>query len=73
MNQMLPEYGMQAGLRSFGHHPQISTKDTVVFYGIEPYDKSEFGRILYEIAPARFRMRSKRRKKIWRVFQAEPL
>lgn len=52
MNQMLPEYGMQAGLRSFGHHPTLSTKDTMVFYGMEPYGTVDFGRALYEIKPA---------------------
>lgn len=52
MNQMLPEYEMQAGLRSFGHHPELSTKNTMVFYGMDPYRTVEFGRMLYEIKPA---------------------
>lgn len=33
----LPELGQNAGLRSFGHSPQVSDKPTVLFYGMEKY------------------------------------
>ncbi len=37
MGQTLPELSQNAGLRSFGHSPQVSGKSTVLFYGMEKY------------------------------------
>ncbi|SLM31101.1 OmpA2 [Desulfamplus magnetovallimortis] len=37
MNQTLPEMGQTAGLRTFGHHPSITKKPTVMQYGMEAY------------------------------------
>ncbi|MDY0376565.1 MAG: OmpA family protein [Desulfobacterium sp.] len=37
LSQTLPELDQNAGLRSFGHKPQISDKLTVLFYGMENY------------------------------------
>ena len=37
MGQTLPELGQNAGLRSFGHNPKVSSKPTVLFYGMEKY------------------------------------
>ncbi len=37
MSQALPELDQNAGLRSFGHNPQVSGKSTVLFYGMEKY------------------------------------
>jgi len=37
INQTLPEFNQNAGLRSFGHSPFLSMKLTVLFYGMEPY------------------------------------
>ena len=37
LSQTLPELDQNAGLRSFGHNPQVSDKLTVLFYGMEKY------------------------------------
>ena len=37
LSQTLPELGQNAGLRSFGHSPQVSDELTVLFYGMERY------------------------------------
>ncbi len=37
MNGSLPELGQTAGLRSFGHAPDLSKEKTVLFYGMEKY------------------------------------
>ncbi|OGR25337.1 MAG: cell envelope biogenesis protein OmpA [Desulfobacterales bacterium RIFOXYA12_FULL_46_15] len=37
MNQTIPEMGQTAGLRSFGHAPAVSSKQTELFYGMEKY------------------------------------
>lgn len=37
MNQTIPELGQTAGLRSFGHSPAVSGKQTELFYGMEKY------------------------------------
>ncbi|MCP4672441.1 MAG: OmpA family protein [Desulfobacula sp.] len=37
MNDTLPELGQTAGLRSFGHAPEVSKNRTELFYGMEKY------------------------------------
>lgn len=37
MNETLPELGQTAGLRSFGHSPDVSPNKTELFYGMEKY------------------------------------
>jgi OOP family OmpA-OmpF porin len=37
INQTLPELGQNGALRSFGHSPAVSDKNTVLFYGMEEY------------------------------------
>jgi len=37
MNNTLPEFGQTAGLRSFGHAPEVSSNRTELFYGMEKY------------------------------------
>ena len=37
MNSSIPELGQTAGLRSFGHAPDLSKEKTVLFYGMEKY------------------------------------
>jgi len=37
MNQTIPELGQTAGLRSFGHSPAVSSKQTELFYGMEKF------------------------------------
>ena len=37
MNNTLPEFNQNAGLRSFGHSPLVSKELTVRFYGMQPY------------------------------------
>jgi OOP family OmpA-OmpF porin len=39
MNQTLPELNFTAGLRSFGHHPSVSSKDSDLIYGLTKYTK----------------------------------
>jgi OOP family OmpA-OmpF porin len=39
MNQTLPDLQFTAGLRSVGHHPNVSKKSTVLFYGLTAYTK----------------------------------
>jgi OmpA-OmpF porin, OOP family len=38
MNQMIPEMGQNAGLRSFGHSSSVSGKPTELLYGIKSYN-----------------------------------
>ncbi|MFO7749290.1 MAG: OmpA family protein [Desulfobacteraceae bacterium] len=52
MNQILPELGQNAALRSFGHSPAVSDKNTVLFYGMEEYFKNALGEKLKEISEA---------------------
>ncbi|MBC2704058.1 OmpA family protein [Desulfobacula sp.] len=37
MNDLIPEMGQTAGLRSFGHSPKVSKNSTELFYGMERY------------------------------------
>lgn len=37
LNATIPELGQQAGLRSFGHAPEVSKNKTELFYGMERY------------------------------------
>jgi OOP family OmpA-OmpF porin len=37
MNQNIPELGQKAGLRSFGHAPEVSMEDTHLWYGMKTY------------------------------------
>jgi OmpA-OmpF porin, OOP family len=37
MNTSIPELGQTAGLRSFGHAPELTKEKTVLFYGMEKY------------------------------------
>ena len=46
MDQTLPDLDVTAGLRSFGHHPSVSNKNTARIYGITKYTKGELDRAL---------------------------
>jgi OOP family OmpA-OmpF porin len=46
MNQTLPDLDVNAGLRSFGHHPSVSNKNTARIYGNTKYTKEELGNAL---------------------------
>jgi OmpA-OmpF porin, OOP family len=51
INQTLPELGQNGALRSFGHSPAISDKNTVLFYGMEKYSTNALGeklKMIYE-------------------------
>ena len=37
MDQTLPDLDVTAGLRSFGHHPSVSSKNTARIYGLSDY------------------------------------
>lgn len=52
MNQTLPELGQNGALRSFGHSPAISDKNTVLFYGMEQYSTNALGENLKKISQA---------------------
>jgi len=52
MNQTLPELGQNGALRSFGHSPAVSEKNTVLFYGMEKYSTKALGEKLKKISEA---------------------
>ncbi len=52
MNQTIPELGQTAGLRSFGHDPSISKKETELFYGMEKYNTAALGNQFAKISKA---------------------
>ncbi len=52
INQTLPELGQNVALRSFGHSPAVSDKNTVLFYGMEQYSENVLGEKLKEISEA---------------------
>ena len=52
LNLTIPEMGQTAGLRSFGHAPEVSKKHTELFYGMEKYStKTMNEKILYLTKP----------------------
>ena len=42
MNQTLPELEMQGGLMTFGHSKRVADPQTRLWYGYDPYRRSEF-------------------------------
>ncbi|MDA8132981.1 MAG: OmpA family protein [Desulfobacteraceae bacterium] len=52
MNQTLPELGQNGALRSFGHSPAVSEKNTVLFYGMEKYSTKALSEKLKKISEA---------------------
>ena len=40
MNQTLPDLDVTGGIRSFGHHPSVSNKNTTLMYGLTKYTKT---------------------------------
>jgi OOP family OmpA-OmpF porin len=52
INQTLPELGQNGALRSFGHSPAVSDKNTVLFYGMEEYSTYALGENLKKISEA---------------------
>lgn len=52
INQTLPELGQNSALRSFGHSPAVSDKNTVLFYGMEEYSTYALGENLKKITEA---------------------
>lgn len=52
MNQALPELGQNGALRSFGHKSAVSSKNTVLFYGMEQYSDNTLGEKLKKISQA---------------------
>jgi OmpA-OmpF porin, OOP family len=48
----LPELGQNAGLRSFGHDPKVSSENTVLFYGMERYTQKGLAEKLVLISSA---------------------
>jgi OmpA-OmpF porin, OOP family len=52
INHTLPELGQNGALRSFGHSPAVSDKNTVLFYGMEEYSTYALGEKLKKISEA---------------------
>jgi OOP family OmpA-OmpF porin len=52
INQTLPELGQNGALRSFGHSPAVSSKNTVLFYGMELYSTNAMDEKLKMISEA---------------------
>ncbi|MCF8075302.1 MAG: OmpA family protein [Desulfotignum sp.] len=50
INRTLPELGQNGALRSFGHSPAVSDKNTVLFYGMEEYATFALGENLKKIS-----------------------
>ena len=47
MNQTIPELGQTAGLRSFGHAPEVSKAYTSLLYGMEKYSTQDLAHQSY--------------------------
>jgi len=52
MNASIPELGQTAGLRSFGHAPDLSKEKTVLFYGMEKYSTKNLDKGVDKITKA---------------------
>ncbi len=52
MNDTLPELGQTAGLRSFGHAPEVSKNRTELFYGMERYSTQNLANNFTKITSA---------------------
>ncbi len=52
MNDTLPELGQTAGLRSFGHAPEVSKNRTELFYGMEKYSTQNLANDFTKITQA---------------------
>ncbi len=50
MNRTLPPISAITGLRTFGHAPQLSARNTELFYGMEGYDRSKLNQSLSDIS-----------------------
>ncbi|MDM8535126.1 OmpA family protein [Desulfobacterales bacterium HSG17] len=52
MNDTIPELGQTAGLRSFGHAPDVSKEKTVLFYGMEKYSTQQLANNFTQVTKA---------------------
>jgi len=52
INSSIPELGQTAGLRSFGHAPDLSKEKTVLFYGMEKYSTKNLDKGIDKITKA---------------------
>ena len=52
INSSVPELGQTAGLRSFGHAPDLSKEKTVLFYGMEKYSTRNLDKGIDKITQA---------------------
>lgn len=52
MNQTIPEMGQTAGLRSFGHSPAVSSKQTELIYGMEKFSSKNLAEKFKKITEA---------------------
>jgi len=52
INSSVPELGQTAGLRSFGHAPDLTKEKTVLFYGMEKYSTKSLDKGIDKITKA---------------------
>ncbi|MDA3917130.1 MAG: OmpA family protein [Deltaproteobacteria bacterium] len=52
INSSIPELGQTAGLRSFGHAPDLSKEKTILFYGMEKYSTRNLDKGIDKITKA---------------------
>ena len=51
-NQNMPDVAVKTGLRTFGHSPALSSKFTVLSYGLSDYSRTDLAAALAKITPA---------------------
>lgn len=51
MNRTLPPIPAISGIRTFGHAPELSRKNTELFYGMAPYDRAQIGQVISDVKP----------------------
>lgn len=52
MNETIPPISAISGLRTFGHSPELSRKQTKLFYGMTPYNRGEMNTGLSAVNPS---------------------
>jgi OOP family OmpA-OmpF porin len=52
MNNTMPPISAISGLRTFGHAPELSRKQTQLFYGMAPYSRNELNKGVEAITPS---------------------
>ncbi|MCG8566932.1 MAG: OmpA family protein [Desulfobacterales bacterium] len=50
MNMTIPELGQTAGLRTFGHHDEVSSEPTELLYGMAPYSTRDAAAAMKQVS-----------------------